>query len=85
MLFFTLERELLWRNVMQRSRPFEVDDKSARQAIRDAFTEAEVQAILPAAEPRKRALIALLCFTGMRPGEAYALLVGGGPGGCSRS
>src|SRR5215469_13326310 len=71
-LFFALERELIERNVMQRFRPFE-GDKSVRQATRDAFTEAEVQAIIAAAKPGERALIALLCFTGMRPGEAYAL------------
>ena len=71
-LFFALERELVERNVMQRFRPFE-GGQSARQATRDAFTEAEVQAILAAAKPHERALTALLCFTGMRPGEAYAL------------
>jgi integrase len=71
-LFFALERELVERNVMQRFRPYE-GDKSARAATRGAFTEAEVQAILAAAKPEERALIALLCFTGMRPGEAYTL------------
>jgi len=44
---------------MQRFRPFE-GDKGARQATRDAFTEAELQAILAAAKPHERALIALL-------------------------
>lgn len=68
-LFFALERELVERNVMQRFRPYE-GDKSARAATRGAFIEAEIQAILAAAEPGERALIALLCFTGMRPGEA---------------
>ena len=40
---------------------------------RDVFSEAEVQAIIGAARPHERALIGLLCLTGMRPGEAYAL------------
>jgi integrase len=71
-LFLALERELVERNVMQRFRPFE-GDKSPSQVKRDAFSESEVQAILGAARPRERALIGLLCFTGLRPGEAYAL------------
>lgn len=71
-LFFALERELLERNVMQRFRPFE-GGKDERHVQRDAFTEAEVQAVLAAARPHERALIGLLCFTGLRPGEAYAL------------
>jgi integrase len=70
-LFFALERELLERNVMQRFRPFEGDKGGTVR--RDAFTESEVQAILAAARPHERALIGLLCFTGLRPGEAYAL------------
>jgi integrase len=71
-LFFALERELVERNVMQRFRPFE-GDKSQGHARRDAFSESEVQAMLGAARPHERALIGLLCFTGLRPGEAYAL------------
>jgi integrase len=71
-LFFALERELVERNVMQRFRPFE-GEKSERSVKRDAFSESEVQAILAAARPHERALIGLLCFTGLRPGEAYAL------------
>ena len=69
-LFFALERELTERNVMQRFRPFEGGEGKVR---RDAFSESEVQAILGAARPNERALIGLLCFTGLRPGEAYAL------------
>ncbi len=69
-LFFALERELVERNVMARFRPYE-GGVSTRQ--RDAFSEREVQAILAAARPHERALIGLLCFTGLRPGEAYAL------------
>jgi integrase len=71
-LFFALERELIERNVMQRFRPFE-GGNGERRVKRGAFTEAEVQAILAAAKPQERALIGLLCFTGLRPGEAYAL------------
>jgi integrase len=71
-LFFALERELVERNVMQRFRPFE-GEGSASHVKRDAFSESEVQAILGAARPHERALIGLLCFTGLRPGEAYAL------------
>jgi integrase len=44
-----------------------------RTVNRGAFSEAEVRAILNAARPRERALIALLVFTGLRPGEVYAL------------
>ncbi len=71
-LFFALERELIERNVMQRFRPFE-GGKSERHVSRGAFSEAEVQAVIAAARPHERALIGLLCFTGLRPGEAYAL------------
>lgn len=72
LMFFALESELVDRNVMQRFRPFE-RVKGERRANRGAFTEAEVRAILEAAKPRERALIGMLCFTGMRPGEVYAL------------
>lgn len=71
-LFFALERELIERNVMQRFRPFE-GGKSERHVSRGAFSENEVQAVIAAARPHERALIGLLCFTGLRPGEAYAL------------
>jgi integrase len=71
-LFFALERELVERNVMQRFRPFE-GGKNERHVSREAFSESEVQAIMAAARPHERALIGLLCFTGLRPGEAYAL------------
>ena len=71
-LFFALERELVERDVMQRFRPFE-GGKSERHVSRGAFSEIEVQAIMAAAKPQERALIGLLCFTGLRPGEAYAL------------
>jgi integrase len=71
-LFFALERELVERNVMQRFRPFE-GGRDERHVSRGAFSESEVQAILSAARAHERALIGLLCFTGLRPGEAYAL------------
>jgi integrase len=71
-LFFALERELVERNVMQRFRPFE-GGKNERHVSRGAFSEGEIQAIMAAARPQDRVLIGLLCFTGLRPGEAYAL------------
>jgi integrase len=71
-LFFALERELVERNVMQRFRPFE-GGKNERHVNRGAFTEGEIQAIMAGARPQDRVLIGLLCFTGLRPGEAYAL------------
>jgi integrase len=72
-LFFALERELIERNVMQRFRPFEGKKNEAKKVNCGWFSEAEVQAIVTAALPMERALIGLLCFTGMRPGECYAL------------
>jgi integrase len=60
------------RNAMQRFRPFE-GGKDERHVNRDAFSEAEIQALRDAASPSERSLIWLLCFTGLRPGEAYAL------------
>ena len=69
-LFFALERELVERNILQRFRPFE---GGARQSKRGAFSESEVQDLLKAARPKERALIGLLCLTGVRPGEAFAL------------
>jgi integrase len=57
---------------MQRFRPFG-GGESERCVKRDAFSESEVQAILAAARPHERALIGLLCFTGLRPGDADAL------------
>ncbi|HKU16256.1 MAG TPA: site-specific integrase, partial [Steroidobacteraceae bacterium] len=44
-----------------------------RRVKRGAFTEAEVQSLLRAARPHERAIVGLLCFTGLRPGECYAL------------
>jgi integrase len=71
-LFFALERELIERNVMQRFRPYE-GGKGEPHVNRSAFSETEVQAIFDAAKLSERPLISLLCLTGLRPGEAYAL------------
>jgi integrase len=71
-LFFALVRELVERSVLQRFRPYE-GGKDERHVMRGAFSESEVQVIIEAARPHERALIGLLCFTGLRPGEAYAL------------
>jgi integrase len=71
-LFFALERELVERNVMQRFRPFE-GGKEERHVCRDAYSEAEVQAIIAAAKPHERTLIGLLTLAGLRPAEAFAL------------
>jgi integrase len=72
LMFFALERELLERNPLQRFRPFE-GGQGERHVARDAFSEQELQAIISAARPSERALIGLLAFGGVRPGEAYAL------------
>lgn len=71
-LFFAQECELVDRNVTQRLRPYERAD-GERRAKRSSFTEEEIRAILTAARPHERALIGLLVFTGLRPGEMYAL------------
>lgn len=71
-LFYALESELVERNVAHRL-PLVKRKDGERRAKRGAFTEEEVRAILAAARPHERALIGLLCFTGMRPGEMYAL------------
>jgi integrase len=53
--------------------------QGGRRVNRGAFTEDEVQKLLAAAgtgdaeRSDERVLIGLLCFTGMRPGEAFAL------------
>jgi integrase len=70
-LNFALDKEMVERNVMARFRPYV--GGSERRVNRGAFTEDEVRALLGAAKPQERALIGLLCFTGLRPGEAYAL------------
>jgi integrase len=66
--------EVIERNVLMRFKQYERGELSVgRRVNRSAFTEQEVQKLLSAARPRERALIGLLCFTGMRPGEAFAL------------
>ena len=74
-LNFACENEWIERNVLDKFKPFERDrnDKSERRVNRGAFSEVEVRQLLSVARPYERALIALLCFTGMRPGEVYAL------------
>jgi integrase len=74
-LNFALDQELIERNVLARHRPYEIDsnDTTARKALRGTFSEAEVRQLLNVARPFERSLIALFCFTGLRPGEAYAL------------
>jgi integrase len=72
-LFYAVtDLEVLERNIMLRFRQFEAKEGS-RRVSRGAFTEAEVRSLLGSARPHERALIGLLCFTGMRPGECYAL------------
>lgn len=66
--------EVLDRNVLARFKPYERSDASpGRRVSRGAFSEDEVRALIGAARPHERALIGLLTFTGMRPGECYAL------------
>jgi integrase len=69
-----VDLEVIERNVLLRFKQYQRTEKSpGRRVNRAAFTEEEVQRLLAAAKPHERALIGLLCFTGMRPGEAYAL------------
>ena len=69
-----VDLEVIERNVLLRFKQFErAEGGPDRRVNRAAFTEEEVQRLLGAARPHERALIGLLCFTGLRPGEAYAL------------
>lgn len=69
-----VDLEVLERNVMLRFKQYERTEASpGRRVNRAAFSEDEVRALLSAARPHERALIGLLCFTGIRPGECYAL------------
>ena len=70
-LNYAVDKEMIERNVMTRFRPYAGRGDKVR--ARGAFTEEEVRSLLTAARPTERALIGLLCFTGMRPGEAFAL------------
>ena len=68
------ELEVVERNVLLRFKPYERTEASPGKRVnRAAFAEEEVQRLLSAARPHERALIGLLCFTGIRPGEALAL------------
>ena len=69
-----VDLEVLDRNVMLRFKQYERTDASpGKRVVRGAFSEEEVRALLAAARPHERALIGLLSFSGMRPGECYAL------------
>ena len=69
-----VDLEVIERNVMLRFKQYERTDASPGQRVnRAAFTEDEAQRLLGAARAHERPLIGLFCFTGMRPGEAYAL------------
>lgn len=69
-----VDLEVLERNVLLRFKQYERTASSpGRRVSRAAFSEDEVRALLSAARPHERALIGLLCFTGLRPGECYAL------------
>jgi integrase len=71
MLNYGLDREMVERNVLSRFRQFEGRGEKIRK--RGCFTEDEVRALLAAARAHERALIGLLCLTGIRPGEAFAV------------
>lgn len=71
LLFYALEQEWIERNPLQR---FRAEGGSTGKTVnRGTFDESELRAILEAAPPPARPLFALLAFTGIRPGEAYAL------------
>jgi len=74
-LYFAMtELDVVERNVLMRFKQYERTAQSpGRRVNRGAYTEAELQALLTASRPRDRALIGLLCLTGIRPAEAYAL------------
>jgi integrase len=76
-LFYAMtELEVVDRNVMMRFKQYEQTlGSTGRKVRRGAYTEEEVRSLLGTARPLERALIGLLCFTGIRPGEAYALRV----------
>ncbi|MGH7122250.1 MAG: tyrosine-type recombinase/integrase [Acetobacteraceae bacterium] len=72
MFYAATELEVLDRNPVARFKPYQAA-ATDRRARRGTFTEAEVQRLIAAARPHERALVGLLCFTGMRPGECAAL------------
>jgi len=75
LLFYAMtELEVLDRNVLMRFKQYDGNaGTDGRKVARGAYTEAEVRSLLDAARHRDRAVIGLLCFTGLRPGEAYAV------------
>jgi integrase len=74
MWFFALERELIERNPLQRFRPYQrTAEDTGRRVNRDAYSEAEVRAILGAARGHERPFVGLLVLAGLRPAEVYAL------------
>lgn len=76
-LFYAVtDLEVLDRNILLRFKQYEGSNPkaiNARQMRRGAYSEEEVRALLSSARPHERALIGLLCFTGIRPGECFAL------------
>jgi integrase len=74
MWFFALERELIERNPLQRFHRYQrTASDTGRQVKRDAYSEAEVRALLAGARGYERPLIGLLVLAGLRAGEVYAL------------
>jgi integrase len=77
MMFFALERELIERNPLLRFHKYErTATDTGRQVNRDAFSEAEVRALLASCQGFERPFIGLLGLGGLRPGEVYALRAG---------
>jgi len=75
LLFYAMdELEVLDRNVLVRFKQFKRAAGSPdRKVNRGTYTEEEVRALFANARPRDRALIGVLCLTGIRPTEVYAL------------
>jgi integrase len=74
-LFYAVtDLEVLDRNITLRFKQYQAaEGRPGRRVNRGAFSESEVQALLSEGRPHERALVGLLCFTGMRPGECYSL------------
>jgi integrase len=74
MWFFALERELIERNPLQRFHRYQrTATDTGPQVKRDAYSEAEVRALLAQAQGYERPLVGLLVLAGLCPGEVYAL------------
>jgi integrase len=68
---------VLDRNVLMRFKQFKRPEGSKdRKVNRGTYTEEEVRALFSNAQPKERALIGMLCLTGIRPTEVYALREG---------